>query len=301
MFRLLFLWVLLFPLFSPPISGQTAANPFELTFRLPKTTASGALADTTQSLPNNPFDVVPHRAPGAAKSLAENATEPFRPFSIVPTGGGLPLYVLFSVVVIMVGFLTFSMATNRAVVGKAWRGFLNDNALTLIQREALGLVGNTPYYLLYANFLLNAGMFIFLVTRFFRKETYNNLSFLLLCIGLSVGIFLFKHVLLNTLAWLFPVQNEVRRYNFLIVVFNCVLGLFLMPCNLILAFTSDYQTLLVFWMLGLVSVFYVYRSIRSTAIGSKFLAVSQFHFLLYLCTVEIAPVLFVIKLAMNQT
>ena len=283
-----------------PVFGQTAANPFELRFRLSTEAASRAAADGGAG-PINPFDVVPHRAPGAAKSLSENETEAFRPFSVLPRGGGLPASVLFWMLVVMVGFLAFSVAANRSVVSRAWRGFLNDNALALIQREASGLVGSTPYYLLYANFVLNAGMFIFLVTRFFRKDTFNNLPFLLLCVGLSASIFLAKHLLLRILAWLFPVRDEVRRYNFLIIVFNCVLGLFLLPCNLLLAFTPDYQTLLVFWMLGLVFVFYTYRAIRSTAIGGKFLAVSQFHFLLYLCTVEIAPVLFVVKVAMTQT
>lgn len=290
-------FLLWFPVLA---GGQTAANPFELIARLPKVSASGTATDLSLT-PVNPFDVVPHRAPSSARSLAENATPVFRPFTVAPRGGGLPKDVLFWALVAMVAFLAFSVANNRAVVGKAWRGFLSDNALALIQREASGLVGSTPYYLLYVNFLLNAGMFIFLVTRFFRKETFNNLPFLLLCAGLSVGVFLSKHLLLNLLAWLFPVQNEVRRYNFLIVIFNCILGLFLLPCNLLLAFTPDYQALLVFWMIGLVVVFYVYRSMRSTAIGGKFLAVSRFHFLLYLCTVEIAPVLFVVKLALTQT
>ncbi len=280
-----------------PAWGQSAANPFELRFRLSTEAASMASAGSI-----NPFDVVvPHRVPGAAKSLSENATEPFRPFSVLPRGSGLPTAVLFWMLVGMIGFLAFSVAANRAVVNRAWRGFLSDNALALIQREASGLVGSTPYYLLYASFVLNAGVFIFLVTRFFRKETFNNLPFLLLCLVLSAGIFLSKHLLLRMLAWLFPVRDEVRRYNFLIIVFNCVLGLFLLPCNLLLAFTLPYQALLVFWMLGLVFVFYFYRAMRSTAIGSKFLAVSQFHFLLYLCTVEIAPVLFIVKLAMKQT
>jgi len=278
-----------------PAWGQSAVNPFELRFRLNTASVTG---DTG---PLNPFDVVPHRVPGATKSLSENKTEGFRPFSVLPRGGGLPSSALFWVLVSMVGFLSFSVAANRAVVSRAWRGFLSDNALTLIQREASGFVGSTPYYLLYASFVLNAGLFIFLVTRFFRKDTFNNLPFLLMCVGASASVFLAKHLLLRILAWLFPVRDEVRRYNFLIIVFNCVLGLFLLPCNLLLAFTPDYQALLVFWMLGLVFVFYTYRAMRSTAIGGKFLAVSQFHFLLYLCTVEIAPVLFVIKLAMTQS
>lgn len=293
------LWVI-FLLWAGPIWSQAAAisNPFELKTRLAALQASSALSDTL----TNPFDVVPHRAPGAAVSLAENKTPIFQPFSVLPRGKHMPANALFILMIGLVGFLTFAVVYNRTVVLKAWRGFLNDNALTIIQREAAGFTGSTPYYLLYTSFVLNAGVFIFLVIRFFRKDTFDNLGFVLICLLLAAIIFLSKHIMLRALSWLFPVKNEVRRYNFLIIVFNCVLGLFLLPCNLLLAFseTGNRQAFLVFWMLGLVVVFYFYRALRSTAIGAKFLAVSQFHFLLYLCTVEIAPVLFLAKVAILQ-
>jgi len=281
---------------AAPGSGQNAANPFELRYRLPKESAAGG-----RTAAMNPFDVLPHRVPGAAKGLGENTTQAFRPFSILPRGGGLSNYFLFWMLVGMFSFLTFSIAFKRGVVAKAWRGFSIDNALSLAQREASGLVGITPYYLLYVSFVLNAGLFLFLVIRYFKKDTFNNISFLLLCLVGAAGIFLFKHFVLQLVGWLFPVHNEVRRYNFLIIIFNCVLGLFLVPFNLMLAFATDYKGLLVFWTLGLGAIFYVYRALRSFTISLKILANDQFHFLLYLCTVEVAPVLLLIKLVLKQT
>ncbi len=297
----LFLLSLFFLTVTHPVSGQNATNPFELTHRLPRRMLIAGNDTILVNVNVNPFEVVPHRAPDAAKALAENSTEPFRPFSILPRGGGMSPTFLFGMLAAMFGFLTFCIAANRGIVIKAWRGFLNDSALTLSQRESAGLIGSTPYYLLYTNFILNGGMFIFLVMRFFSGETFNNGGFLLLCMVAATGIFLSKHFMLSMVRWLFPVQKEVERYNFLMLVFSCVLGLFLVPFNLLLAFsTGTYQALLVFWTLGLVAVFYAYRALRSANIGSKFLGTDQFHFLLYLCTVEIAPVLLIVKLAMIQ-
>lgn len=279
-----------------PLTGQAqnAENPFELRYRLPKANNKDAMV--------NPFDVVPHRAPGVSTALASNETERFNPFAILPRGGGLPGRVLFTMLMAILGLLTFSVAANRSAVGKAWQSFLNDNALSLAQREASGIVGSTPYYLLYVNFLLNAGMFIFLVTHVFQGESFYNVRFLLFCFGVAAVAFLFKHVLVNFVSYLFHLDQESRRYNFLIVIFNCVLGLFLVPFNLLIAFTenSQYKVLLVFWMLGVVTIFYLYRTIRAGRQGGKFLSSTPFHFLLYLCTVEIAPVLFLAKLALMQ-
>ena len=281
--------------------GQNASNPFELLHRLPKEVLA---AEGISLPPANPFDVVAHRAPVATESMAENKTEAFNPFAVLPRGGGLPGSVMALLMLTAFAFLTFSVASNRAAVGRAWGGFLSDNGFSMAQREASGFVGTTPYYLLYVNFLFNAGIFIFLLTRVFQRETFNNFRFLLVCLIGAAIAFLSKHLFLFLIKALFPVGAEVRKYNFLIIIFNCVLGLFLVPFNMFIAFSAkegSQQLLLVSWMLGLVAIFYAYRSLRASPIGAKFLTQSPFHFLLYLCTVEIAPVLLLVKLALMQT
>ncbi len=287
--------------FCAIVQGQNATNPFELLHRLSKEVLA---AEGISLPPANPFDVVSHSTPIATEVLAENNTKAFNPFSVLPRGGGLSGGVMAALLLAAFAFLTFSVASNRTAVGKAWGGFLNDNGFSVAQREASGFVGNTPYYLMYGNFLFNAGIFIFLVTRVFQQEAFNNLAFLFICLAGAVAAFLFKHLMLSIVGTLFSLENEVRKYNFLIVIFNCVLGLFLVPFNLFIAFSAksgSQQLLLVFWMLGLVAIFYAYRSLRASAIGAKFLTQSPFHFLLYFCTVEIAPVLLLVKLALMQT
>jgi Domain of unknown function (DUF4271) len=286
-----------FILFRAGAGAQDVSNPFEMRQRLPV-----AMALPGQAPLRNPFDVAPHRAPDAALEIAQNDTRPFRPFSIAPRGDRLPASALFWLLLVMFGFLTVSVAGNRSAVGKAWRSFLGDNALALAQREAFGLVGSTPYFLLYGNFLFNAGLFIFLTVKAFKGSEFNNGGFLALCIVGAVFVFLSKHVLILTINMLFPVEKEALRYNFLITVFNCVLGLFLVPFNAVLAFSvEEYRVLLIAWILGLVVVFYLYRGLRALSIGGKFLGTDFFHFLLYLCTVEIAPVLLFFKIMFLQT
>jgi Domain of unknown function (DUF4271) len=294
------LWVLLTVLFLAHGFGyaQSAANPFELLHRLPQAArVTGEVSKNEPVVSRNPFDLVPHKIPSATQTISTNETRPFEPSTFLPRGNTLPQEGLFGFLTFLLLFFVFSVSSNRAALGKAWRSFLSDTALSLVQREASGFVGITPYYLLYASFLLNAGLFIFLVTRFFAAEKFNNISFLLFCLLLSILAFVSKHILLSVMSFLFPVREEVGRYNFLIIIFNCILGVFLLPCNLMLAFNQEYQILLVFWMLGLVMVFYLYRSFRSSSLTRKFLGTSNFHFLLYLCAVEIAPVFIVIKLA----
>lgn len=284
-----------------PCAAQNASNPFEILSRLSEE-ARLITAEGTIAVVVNPFDVVVHKPPGIAQKLAGNETRPLTPSSVIPRGGGMASSVIFWVLVLISGFAAFSIAANRSAVTKSWMSFLSDNGLNVVQREAFSLSGTTPYYLLYASFVLNAGLFCFLVFRSFQGQEFNNFSFLLLCMFGAAFSFLFKHMMIKTTGWLFPVQKETQRYNFLMIVFNCILGLFLLPFNFVLAFASDdYRLFLVFWTLGLVGIFYIYRAYRALGIGAKFLGTDQFHFLLYLCTVEIAPVLLLIKWATMQT
>ncbi len=291
--------VLFFLLFASEVWAQqpAALNPFEIVGRLPESQRVAAVETPASGGILNPFDVVPHQLPGAAKGISQSIEIAFSPLAVLPRGNALSSVFLFWLLVGLVAFLTFSIASNRSVVVKAWRGFLNESALSLAQKEASGFLGSTPYFLLYASFLLNAGAFIFLIARFLNPRDFNNIGFLVVCMLLSCLLFLSKHALLGFLAWLFPVGTEVRRYNFLVIIFNCVLGLFLVPFNFLVAFVQDYGGFLVFWTLGLAFVFYTYRSLRAAIIGRKFLNGHLFHFLLYLCAVEIAPVFIMVKLA----
>jgi hypothetical protein len=292
----LFLFLLACAAASGSVFGQSdALNPFELLHRLPKEMLSAVTSDSAALV--NPFDVVPHREPGVSSTIGES----FRPIRELPKGNSLGAAVLFFVFALVLGFFTLTVAANRAALFKAWQSFLNDNALTLAYREATGIIGNGPYLLLYINFLLNAGLLIFLVTRFFAGDRFNNGLFLLLCMVLSAVIFTSKHLLLGAVRGLFPVEKEIGRYQFIILVFNGVLGLFLLPFNFLIAFSGKFDGFLVFWTLGIILVFYAYRALRAGSIGMKILQDTPFHFLLYLCTVEIAPVVLLIKLAMLQT
>lgn len=300
MFSRLFIFIV-FTIWSSTIVAQSA-NPFELIHRLPRVTVAPD-GQTVVAAPRNPFDIVVHRAPGQTEALGVNKTTRFRPFAVLPTGGGLSGGTLFGVLAVIFTILTLSIAANRGAVEKAWRGFLNESSLTLAQRDASGFVGSTPYYLLYLNFLLNAGVFLFLITRFFRRETYNNFWFLIFCIIVTSIFFLSKHLMVKIMAQITPIEKDLRRYQFLMLIFNCVLGLFLLPFNLVIAFGTDtgYYGFLVFWTLALVAIFFGYRAFRALPIGLKFLGENTFHFLLYLCTVEIAPLVLVVKMATLQT
>ncbi len=280
--------------------AQTSTNPFEIRERL-----AIVLPDSVGSRAGlaNPFDVVPHQVPGVTKALSEEvdfSRQVSQRLIAFPKGNTVPKSFVFGILLLLLTFFTLAVAANRTILLKAWRSFLSSNAMNQAQREALGFSGNTPYLLMYINFLLNAGVFAFLIVQSLNTDgRFNNFAVFFICIVVSIVIFLLKHTLITVMTWLFSgISTDLYRYNFLIIVFSCVLGFFLIPFNFLIAFagTQNWQFFVTLWLLALSTIFVIYGLIRALTLGTKYLFGYPMHFLLYLCVAEVVPVLLLIKL-----
>ncbi len=275
-------------------------NPFDLVPRLPEASVADTLFEPAGAV-GNPFDVVPPAEQSAALFPPEPAVAEDPAFSPKPVVTIESRYrrVVLIVTAAIFFLLTVLVTLFRAQLGRAYRAFRNDNLMNQLQREREG-GGSLPYYLFYGLFLLNAGFLIFLLTEYYENpvtpSAWRSLGW---CILGITAFFLGKHLLLTLIRWIFPVDKEVRIYNLTIVVFNLILGLGLIVGNSLLAFgPEEMKWGVIRALIGLIGGVYLFMVLRSLLSASRFIAFHKFHFLLYICTVEIAPVLILVKLLM---
>jgi Domain of unknown function (DUF4271) len=208
---------------------------------------------------------------------------------------------LFASILLAMGYLTVMVTLFRPTILKSIKSFRNDNFLNLTFRE-VGRIIASPYGMFYVHFILQMGIFCFLLTRWFLGDTFNNIGYLVLCTIAASAIYVLRHLLISLVGFVFPVEKEVAKYHFTITIFNLLLGLFLFPLNLLIAWgPPELARTLIYISLGLIAVFYFLQCIRGLRIGAKFLSSAQLHFLAYLCVVEIAPILVLVKLVFLQT
>ena len=296
------LWKLLRPglnilaVFFALQSFAQESNPFELTPRLdvPITEDTTAPSGT-----GNPFDLLP--SAGSARPTRAVASRKATPKHISKedseaTNRRLLLISIISSLLL----LTILVTLFRSQLGRAYRAFLNDNLLAQLQREREG-VGGLPYYFFYGFFMLNAGLFIYLASQYYGVTLHpNNWIRLSYCIGGITALFLGKHLLLNIIAFIFPIEKEIRLYNFTIIVFSIILGIFFVIANMLIAYAPEQATgHLLNGSYLIIASLYLFRILRGLFIGNRFFAFHKFHFLLYICTVEIAPVLVLTRLIMG--
>lgn len=282
------------------LRSQSSGNPFDLKPRLgqmPESTGPAAADVPT----GNPFDII---APDGADTLnqaQENSQSDLGGPDVLkppePLEGFILGLMLFSFLLLAILVTLF-----RAYFQKVMRSISNGNMLSQAHRE-YQQGQRFPYIVLYFAFMVNAGIFIFLMIRrvYDLQIKYSNGQLLLLCIGSVVAIFLFKHLLLFFIGRIFPVQKEISVYSFTIMVFSIFIGISLFLGNVALGLGAENLLYpIVLGVVGFVGLVYLVRSFRGLLIGSRFIPLHIFHFLLYICTAEIAPVAVLVKLIMNQ-
>ncbi len=193
--------------------------------------------------------------------------------------------------------LAVLLTINRSMINKCYRAIANDNYLRFLFRE----YNSMPwmYWMFYFLFLLNLGFFIYLLAGYFRVDLNNSLPNLLLCVGVVVLVYVAKHLVLNLLGNTFPVEKETDLYSFVTMLVNSQLGLILVAVNLLVSFAPPQVVSVAIWLgIGSIILMYLFRMLKGLFISSRFITGNQFHFFLYLCSAEIAPLLILGKMAL---
>ena len=263
-----------------PSSLDTNANPFDLQ----RTKENG-----------NPFEII--APPENTNINPPQILPPFpqneRPADVKQDRNAR---LLSGVIFFITALLTILVIFFRNYFDRVYRAFQNDNLLSQLYRD-LARSGRFPYISLYTLFFTNAGLFIFLALRHFEIKLPNSgLNTLISMMGLVAALVILRHFILSVIAFVFPIDKELKIYSFSINIFNIIVGIVLFPFNLIIAFGPPVIGG-IFIYLGFVVVIliYLFRSIRGLLIGNRYLSLYKFHFILYICTVELVPILALYK------
>jgi len=277
--------------------AQNGNNPFELKHRQQPTsreieTTDNQETDTRLIKSDNPFDIV--EQPLIKPTTPLTSTESPNP-KIKEVAAETNRNYLFWTFFVVLAFFTTVVALARKRLEQSYQAFLNDNYLRQLHRVNQGSF-SLGYFLLYLLFFINAGIFIYLAFNYFNANLPKKfVTIALFCLGVGL-LFLMKHGLLFYIEKVFPISKEVKLYSFTIMIFSIILGILLLPINILAAFANDGLTKIAIWIgLGAILAIYSFRSLRGLSIGSRYVMLHSFHFLLYLCAVEILPVLILAK------
>ena len=201
--------------------------------------------------------------------------------------------------IILMLFLSALLGLFRNTITKLYRGVSNDNYLRSLVRDYQN--NSWVYWSFYIFFFLNLALFIFQLIQE-NVNFYESAPLLTGLLILIVFIFYFiKHLTLWFLGWVFPLEKETYMYSFMTMIVNSLLGLVLFPLNILLAFGPGSLFSILAWIgVSIIVFLYIFRQLKGLFISARFIVTNRFHFFLYLCTIEIAPLLILGKLLFDK-
>lgn len=173
---------------------------------------------------------------------------------------------------------------------------------TLKQRQTQEQLLQSPLPSVFMNsfFVLSTGLYVnFLLYHFGLTIEENFWVQYLYCAGALASIYIVKFIGLKITGWLFNVGGATDSYIFIVFIINKMVGIFLLPFLILLAFTQEplYSVAMIISWFGL-GILLIYRFILSYGAVRKEVKLNSFHFILYVLGFEVIPLLLIYKLLM---
>jgi len=150
-------------------------------------------------------------------------------------------------------------------------------------------------------YLLNGSLFLFLLNHFFAPNIFQKEGILVVfqfMIFLSALVFL-RIIVMRITAYIFERNELFQGFLNHFFIYNKVIGLILIPFLISIPYTTGtLQQVLIFSGVSLVIAVYLIRLFRVIIYVIKNV-VLFFYLILYLCTLEILPLLVVIKVLLS--
>lgn len=179
------------------------------------------------------------------------------------------------------------------------QALLNSNLANQIVRDENIFVQRASIYLSIVFNLIGA-LFLYLLSVQFDWRLagigfgFSRFLFFMILVSSAYAI---KFLSLKICGWLFEQEKEIATYIFNIFLINNILGITLLPFIFLFAYN---KTLAVDWILiiplFLIGIAFCWRIFRGIQIGLSAPSFSPLYLFLYLCTLEIAPLLIIIKM-----
>jgi hypothetical protein len=163
-------------------------------------------------------------------------------------------------------------------------------------REQL-LQARLPSLLFNLFFIGSAGTFLYLLASGHSiRIGHAEWQLWVASVGAVAFLYSAKFVGLKLSGWIFGMGGAADTYIFIVFLVNKILGVALLPVLILLAFSKEPlssigATLGILLVVGML----VYRFVRSYRPVWEEVQMSRFHFFLYLCAFEIAPLLLIYK------
>ncbi|MBM3405282.1 MAG: DUF4271 domain-containing protein [Bacteroidetes bacterium] len=130
-------------------------------------------------------------------------------------------------------------------------------------------------------------------------ERIHPFTFFLGLVATITSLYFLRFYIMRMTGMVFKNDLRNREYLLNIFIFDMVAGVMILPLMIFYAFSP--ADIILYVIAVLIFLLYAYRVFRGVVIGLSPGKFSGYHFILYFCTLELLPVLIVIKIVLELT
>lgn len=197
------------------------------------------------------------------------------------------LVMIFSLVI-----LGWVYSFFRKYLSQVFQSLIDNNASSKLMNERSSVTERVSF-ILNILFVFNTGFFVFEIFHVFKIQFLGFGSFSMFAIftGCITLVYLFKYIFYSFIGAILNAQREAFEYIHNLFLFNKIYGVILIPVIVCIPFFgAPVANYLIFAGVFLFVISFLFRMFRGIQISLK-INFSFFYLILYLCTVEILPVL----------
>ncbi len=169
-----------------------------------------------------------------------------------------------------------------------------------MEREG-GILNEWITILLFFNFSLVFALLVYNTLDYFAVlesfSSYSPTTIIFIVILATICFIIVKYWILRLLGWVFKTMNMPVSYFKNNTIFNLIIGLILLPFVFTYIFNPAEIFIYSAWLIFVVAN--VFKITRGLIIGSNEARLPWYYIFLYLCTVEVAPLLIIAKLSVD--
>lgn len=149
-------------------------------------------------------------------------------------------------------------------------------------------------------FVISMGMFMALLVNRYQWVNENFWWLFGYSCAILATVYSVKYIFLKFSGWVFNEVQAANTYIFIVFLVNKILGICIVPFAFIIAFSvSKIVTVASTISVIIITLLLIYRYVASLGTIRSSLKVNALHFFLYLCAVEVLPLLIMYKAFFN--
>lgn len=157
-----------------------------------------------------------------------------------------------------------------------------------------------PFHvLLFLNFLISVSIFVYLMYSYFYPSLSGNWYILFYLFLFLIFYVVFKMLLELFIGNLFNIKKYINVYVFQKISYKLLFGILLIPVNGLLLYTINNTSAIFYFIVFLFLALNVASLFSTIKVYQSLIKSKLFYFILYLCALEISPLILIYYLVIR--